>query len=64
MLDRYADCPVCGNKTVLRIPENIIEDADRFPFTVKVIHKDHHFYVNLDSRGWVTDILHPEMVEG
>ncbi len=63
MPDRYADCPVCGAKTVLRIPENITENATRFPFTVKVVHNDHYFYVNLDSRAWITDILHPDSVE-
>jgi hypothetical protein len=63
MLDRYAKCPICTKRTVLKVPEDIIKNAKRFPFSVKVKHEDHHFYINLDSRAWITDILHPELVE-
>ena len=61
--ERYADCPVCGKKTVLRVPDRILENAKRFPFTIKVKHNDHYFYINLDSQAWITDILTPDFVE-
>ena len=60
---RYAKCPVCGERTVLSVPQNILEKAKRFPFTIKVVHEDHHFYINIDSRASITDILSPELVE-
>jgi len=63
VFERYAKCPVCGRKTVLRVPPNIVVDAKRFPVTVKVKHKDHYFYINLDSQALITDILSPEVVE-
>ena len=63
MLERFANCPVCDKKTVLKVPEGIVDDAKRFPVTVKVVHGKHHFYINLDSRATITDILAPEMVE-
>ncbi len=63
MLVRYAKCPVCGKRTVLEVPPGIIVGAKRFPFTVKVKHKDHYFYINLDSQALITDILSPELVE-
>ncbi len=63
MLERYAKCPICAKRTVLKVPPDVIKKAERFPFTVKVIHEDHYFYINLDSRAWITDILHPEVVE-
>jgi hypothetical protein len=63
LLKRYATCPVCEEKTVLDIPPDILKNAKRFPYTVKVIHNDHHFYVNLDSKGRVGSVLHPDMVE-
>jgi hypothetical protein len=47
----------------LDIDHKAVKNAKRFPVTVKVEHDDHYFYVNLDSRGSVTDILHPELVE-
>lgn len=61
--ERYAKCPICQKRTVLRVPPDVIGKADRFPFTVKVKHEDHYFYINLDSQAWITDILHPELVE-
>ena len=63
MLKRYANCPVCSEKTVLDIPPDILKGIKQFPYTVKVVHEKHHFYVNLDSKGHITDILHPEYVE-
>jgi hypothetical protein len=48
---------------VLDIPPDILKGVKQFPFTVKVIHEKHHFYVNIDSKGRITDILHPELVE-
>ncbi len=63
MFERYAKCPVCGNKTILRVPPHVVEGASRFPVTVKVKHKDHYFYINLDSEAHITDILAPELVE-
>jgi hypothetical protein len=47
----------------LDIDYNVVKKAKRFPVTVRVEHEDHYFYVNLDSVGSVTDILHPELVE-
>jgi hypothetical protein len=63
MLERFAKCPVCGKRTVLKVPEGIIKNAKRFPYMVKVRHNDHYFYINLDSQAWVTDILSPDQVE-
>ncbi len=63
MFERYAKCPICNKRTVLRVPQDIIEKATRFPHTVKVKHDDHYFYINLDSQAWITDILHPDLVE-
>ncbi|MHA2378702.1 MAG: hypothetical protein ACXADO_12485 [Candidatus Thorarchaeota archaeon] len=63
MLKRYADCPVCGQKTVLSVPPDVLESATRFPFTIKVVHEDHYFYINIDSKAHITDILSPELVE-
>ncbi len=63
MLQRYADCPVCKKKTVLKVPEGILKKAKRFPFLIKVKHDDHYFYINIDSQAYITDILSPELVE-
>lgn len=63
VLQRYAKCPVCKKKTLLKVPEGVLKKADRFPFMIRVKHNDHHFYINIDSQAWVTDILSPEMVE-
>lgn len=63
MLQRYAKCPVCSVKTVLKFDESLLSKAKRFPYLVKVKHKDHYFYINLDSKAHVTDILHPNLVE-
>lgn len=63
MFERFVKCPVCTKRTVLRVPPDVIKKAERFPFTVKVKHDDHYFYINLDSQAWITDILHPELVE-
>jgi hypothetical protein len=63
VLERYAKCPICSKRTVLRVPPDVINKAERFPFTVKVKHENHYFYINLDSQAWITDILHPELVE-
>ncbi|MHA1770258.1 MAG: hypothetical protein ACTSYL_01885 [Candidatus Thorarchaeota archaeon] len=63
MFKRYAKCPVCGKKTVLNVPPNVLISAKRFPFTVKVKHNDHYFYINLDSQALITDILRPDLVE-
>lgn len=63
MIQRFAKCPVCGKKTKLSFDKSILDSAQRFPYTVKVEHKDHYFYVNFDSQALITDILHPEMVE-
>ncbi len=63
MFERYAKCPVCGRKTVLRVPQGVVDTAERFPVTVKVKHKDHYFYINLDSQAHITDILSPDLVE-
>ncbi len=60
---RYAKCPVCGERTVLSVPPNVMKKAKRFPFTIKVLHEDHHFYINIDSQASITDILKPELVE-
>ena len=62
-LERFAKCPVCEKKTVLKVPEGILEKAKRFPFMIKVKHNDHYFYINIDSQAWITDILSPDMVE-
>ena len=63
MFERFVKCPVCTKRTVLRVPPDVIKKAERFPFTIKVKHDDHYFYINLDSQAWITDILHPELVE-
>ena len=63
MLERYANCPVCKKKTVLKVPEDVLKDAKRFPFMIKVKHKNHYFYINIDSQAMITDILAPDMVE-
>jgi hypothetical protein len=63
MFKRYAKCPVCGERTVLSVPPNVMKKAKRFPFTIKVLHEDHHFYINIDSQASITDILKPELVE-
>ncbi len=63
MFKRYAKCPVCGEKTVLTVPDGVLEKAKRFPFTIKVVHGDHYFYINIDSQAFITDILKPEYVE-
>jgi len=63
VLQRFAKCPICTKRTVLVVPPDVINKAERFPFTVKVKHEDHYFYINLDSQAWITDILHPELVE-
>jgi hypothetical protein len=60
---RYAKCPVCNERTVLSVPQDILKKAKRFPFTLKVVHEDHHFYINIDSQASITDILSPELVE-
>jgi len=62
-VQRIAKCPVCLEKAPLDIDDKVVKKAKRFPVTVKIEHNDHYFYVNLDSLGSVTDILHPEMVE-
>ncbi len=61
--ERFASCPVCNKKTVLRVPEGVLKKAKRFPFTIKVKHDDHYFYINIDSQAWITDILTPDLVE-
>lgn len=48
---------------MLRVPPDVLKKATRFPYTVKVKHEDHYFYINLDSQAWITDILHPDVVE-
>lgn len=63
MFERFAKCPVCSKRTVLKVPDDVLKHAKRFPFMVKVVHNDHYFYINLDSRAWITDILHPDLVE-
>ena len=63
MFERYAKCPICNKRTVLKVPPGVIKKATRFPHTVKVKHDDHYFYINLDSQAWITDILHPDLVE-
>ncbi|MFQ5833646.1 MAG: hypothetical protein ACE5H4_13140 [Candidatus Thorarchaeota archaeon] len=63
MLKRYADCPVCEQKTVLTVPPGVLDKTKRFPFTIKVVHDDHYFYINIDSQARITDILSPELVE-
>lgn len=63
MVERYANCPVCKKKTVLKVPDGILKDVKRFPYMIKVKHKDHYFYINIDSQAWITDILSPDMVE-
>ncbi|MGY5852181.1 MAG: hypothetical protein RTU92_01285 [Candidatus Thorarchaeota archaeon] len=63
MVSRYVNCPVCGERTPLEFDTSIVETAKRFPVTTKIEHKDHYFYINLDSKGSVTDILSPELVE-
>jgi len=63
MFERYAKCPVCEKRTVLRVPPEVIKNATRWPYTVKFKHDDQYFYINLDSQAWITDILHPELVE-
>jgi hypothetical protein len=63
MIKRYANCPVCSEKTILDIPQDILKNAKQFPYTVKVIHNKHYFYVNLDSKGRIGQILHPDLVE-
>jgi len=63
MLERYAKCPVCQKRTLLKVPPDVLKKATRFPYTVKVKHEQHHFYINLDSQAWITDILHPDSVE-
>ena len=63
MLERYANCPVCKKKTVLKVPEDVLKDAKRFPYMIKVKHKNHYFYINIDSQAMITDILAPDMVE-
>ena len=62
-VQRIAKCPVCSEKVPLDIDYSVVKKAKRFPVTVRVEHEDHYFYVNLDSVGSVTDILHPELVE-
>ena len=47
MVERYANCPVCKKKTILKVPEGVLKEAKRFPFMIKVKHKDHYFYINI-----------------
>lgn len=61
--ERFAKCPICQKRTVLQVPPDVVENVKRFPYTVKVKHEDHYFYINLDSQGWITDILRPDLVE-
>jgi ribosomal protein S6 len=63
MLQRYAKCPVCKKRTVLKVSSNDLRGVKRYPYSVKVRHETHYFYVNLDSQGRITDILPPKMVE-
>ncbi|MGY5881692.1 MAG: hypothetical protein RTV31_15680 [Candidatus Thorarchaeota archaeon] len=63
MVSKYVNCPVCGERTSLEIDSSIVENAKRFPVTTKIEHQDHYFYINLDSKGSITDILSPELVE-
>jgi hypothetical protein len=63
MLERYAKCPVCKKKTLLKVPPNVLKNVKRYPLTIKVRHETHYFYVNLDSQGMITDILRPDVVE-
>ncbi len=63
MVKKLVRCPVCEEITPIEVASKIVKSAKRFPISTKITHKDHYFYVNLDSRGSITDVLHPEMVE-
>ena len=56
-------CPICDEMVPLEVDSQIIENAKRFPVSKKIVHKKHYFYINMDSRGSITDVLHPDMVE-
>ena len=57
VLQRYAKCPVCKKKTLLKVPEGVLKKADRFPFMIRVKHNDHHFYINIVVRGKIICVL-------
>ncbi len=63
MVEKLVKCPICEEIIPLEIDPKIVKKAKRFPVTTKIEHKDHYFYVNQDSRGSLTDVLHPELVE-
>jgi len=58
---RKVSCPVCSAIVDLTITRDMVEDENDFPVSVQIEHEDHHFYVNLDSEGSITDILHPDL---
>ncbi len=63
MVKKYVRCPVCSEMAPVDSGPELVAGHHRFPVTVRVEHNDHHFYVNLDSRGSVSDVLGPELVE-
>ncbi|MBD3159263.1 MAG: hypothetical protein GF309_10785 [Candidatus Lokiarchaeota archaeon] len=60
---RRVRCPVCSVIMELSITRDMVQDKKEFPVSVRIDHEDHHFYVNLDSEGSITDILHPDLCE-
>ena len=63
MVRKLVRCPICDEMIPLEVDSKIIKKAKRFPVSEKVDHNDHYFYINMDSRGSITDLLHPDMVE-
>jgi hypothetical protein len=63
MVKKLVRCPICDAMVPLEVDSKLIKNAKRFPFTTKIDHDDHYFYINMDSRGSITDVLHPDLVE-
>ncbi|MFO7835429.1 MAG: hypothetical protein R6V83_02150 [Candidatus Thorarchaeota archaeon] len=60
---RKVVCPVCSKSLEVKVTKDMIKDEERFPVTVRIEHGQHYFYVNLDSKAAITDILHPDLVQ-
>ena len=63
MVEKIIKCPICDVMIPIEVDSKVVETAKRFPATTKIEHEDHYFYINLDSKGSITDVLHPDLVE-
>ena len=63
MVEKLVKCPICEEIIPVEISPDVVKNAKRFPVTSKIEHNDHYFYVNQDSKGSLTDVLHPDLVE-